>query len=240
MITSFASLSSSTVAATSVNLASPSKTMASPWPVLAVPKPPSSTETMSRFMATHMMCVRMAPLLPMSAPTVVSSGWLSMKPSAHRAHPEYELRTVMTTGMSAPPMEAVMCNPRPPERAVIPIRAERPVAGLGFAMKSPMQPSVATPAAAFIWSRMGSLSAPLSRLPLSLPKAMREPAAVTLPMTVASATEVSRTPSSSSGLCALCARKSPTPVKTAARPTSEWKAATVCGREVGSTLEPMP
>eukprot|EP00964_Phaeocystis_antarctica_P026471 scaffold14911_cov36-Phaeocystis_antarctica.AAC.1 len=122
----------------------------------------------------------MAPLLPMSAPTVVSSGWLSMKPSAHRAHPEYlhglregnrrlwklassstqgsgwvprglalpgsteppraarralrrhrsraralprlhltmpeyELRTVMTTGMSAPPMEAVMCNPRPPE-----------------------------------------------------------------------------------------------------------------------------
>merc|ERR1719272_2739109 len=49
-------------------------------------------------MATHMMCVRMAPLLPMSAPTVVSSGWLSMKPSAHRAHPEYELSTVMTTG----------------------------------------------------------------------------------------------------------------------------------------------
>eukprot|EP00964_Phaeocystis_antarctica_P026469 scaffold14910_cov34-Phaeocystis_antarctica.AAC.1 len=70
---------------------------------------------MSRFMATHLQpharepatvwhgacnrvaCSLMAPLLPMSAPTVVSSGWLSMKPSAHRAHPEYELSTVMTT-----------------------------------------------------------------------------------------------------------------------------------------------
>merc|ERR1719483_1001781 len=119
-------------------------------------------------MATHMMCVRMAPLLPMSAPTVVSSGWLSMKPSAHRAHPEYELSTVMTTGISSPPMEAVMCRPRPPERAVIPMRAAKPVAGLGFATKSPMQPSVATPATAFIWSRMGRLSASLLRFPLSL------------------------------------------------------------------------
>ena len=36
--------------------------------------------------------------------------------SAQSAQPEYELRTVMTTGMSAPPIEAVMWSPRPPER----------------------------------------------------------------------------------------------------------------------------
>ena len=53
---------------------------------------------MLRFIATHMMCVRMAPEEPMSAPTVVRTGLLSMKPSAHSAQPEYELRTVMTTG----------------------------------------------------------------------------------------------------------------------------------------------
>ena len=91
---------------------------------------------MLRFIATHMTCVRIAPEDPMRAPTVVrsglssmnpsahlpykasmpcqSTGWYvgsglsSMNPSAHRAQPEYELSTVMTTGMSAPPMEAVM------------------------------------------------------------------------------------------------------------------------------------
>lgn len=32
-------------------------------------------------------------------------------PSAHSAHPEYEFKTVMTTGMSAPPMAAVNVTP---------------------------------------------------------------------------------------------------------------------------------
>lgn len=41
---------------------------------------PSSTETMFRFMAWHMIAVRMAPLDPMSAPTTVSRGLFSMKP----------------------------------------------------------------------------------------------------------------------------------------------------------------
>lgn len=52
-----------------------------------VPKPPSTTETIDRFMASHITCVRMAPDEPISAPTVVRSGWLSMKPSAHSAQP---------------------------------------------------------------------------------------------------------------------------------------------------------
>ena len=146
----------------------------------------------------------------------------------------------MTTGMSAPPIEAVMCQPRPPERPAMPKSAAAPVAGPGLATNSPMQPSIAAPAAMFIWSRPGSASAFESRLPLSLPKATSEPVAVTPPIIVASATEVRRTPLSSSGECALCSKKSAMPVKTAARPTSEWKAATVCGSEVGSTRCAMP
>jgi hypothetical protein len=37
------------------------------------------------------------PLTPINDPTLVSSGLLSMKPSATRANPEYALRTVITT-----------------------------------------------------------------------------------------------------------------------------------------------
>ena len=47
----------------------------------------------------------------MSAPTVMRRGLASMKPSAHNAQPDAELRHVMTTGMSAPPMEEVRCAP---------------------------------------------------------------------------------------------------------------------------------
>lgn len=43
-----------------------------------------------------MMSVKMAPEEPMSAPTTVRRGLSSMKPSAHSAHPEYELSTVIT------------------------------------------------------------------------------------------------------------------------------------------------
>jgi hypothetical protein len=55
----------------------------------------------------HMMYDKMAPELPIKAPTIVIKLLFNMKPSAQRAQPEYEFRTVMTTGMSAPPMAAV-------------------------------------------------------------------------------------------------------------------------------------
>mmetsp|Transcript_32365 Transcript_32365/g.70947 ORF Transcript_32365/g.70947 Transcript_32365/m.70947 type:complete len:211 (+) Transcript_32365:981-1613(+) len=190
---------------------------------------------MSRFMATHMMWVRMAPEEPMSAPTVVSSGFSSMKPSAHSAQPEYELRTVITTGMSAPPMEAVMCQPRPPESTLMPASAATLVIGVGFATKRPKQPSIDAAVTALIISRCGSASGAEPRLPLSLPNATSEPVAVTPPIIVARPTELMRTASSISGACRTCSRKSALAANTAARPTSEWKAATVCGREVGST-----
>mmetsp|Transcript_15915 Transcript_15915/g.14396 ORF Transcript_15915/g.14396 Transcript_15915/m.14396 type:complete len:93 (-) Transcript_15915:2219-2497(-) len=37
-----------------------------------------------------------------------------MKPSAQRAQPEYELSNVITTGISAPPIDDVMCRPSAP------------------------------------------------------------------------------------------------------------------------------
>ena len=55
-----------------------------------------------------MIYERMEPLTPMSEPTVVRRGLLSINPSATRANPEYAFRTVITTGMSAPPMAAVV------------------------------------------------------------------------------------------------------------------------------------
>ena len=51
-----------------------------------------------------------------------------MKPSAHRAHPDAELREVMTTGMSAPPIEEVTCAPRNAELAAAIISSFSPAA----------------------------------------------------------------------------------------------------------------
>ena len=42
-------------------------------------------------------------------------GFANMNPSAQRAHPEYELRTVIATGISAAPIEFVMFHPRAKE-----------------------------------------------------------------------------------------------------------------------------
>ena len=58
-----------------------------------------------------MMYESIAPEDPMSAPTTVIKLLFNMKPSAHNAHPEYEFNTVITTGMSAPPMAAVSVRP---------------------------------------------------------------------------------------------------------------------------------
>ena len=48
---------------------------------------------------------------------------------------------MMTTGMSAPPIDAVMWRPKAPERPVAAPRHAKPVAGDGFAMKSAPAPN---------------------------------------------------------------------------------------------------
>ena len=54
----------------------------------SVPKPPRITFVRLRFMPSHMIFVRMAPLQPMREPTTVSTGLLRRKPSATSAQPE--------------------------------------------------------------------------------------------------------------------------------------------------------
>jgi hypothetical protein len=46
---------------------------------------------------------------------MVNMGLANMNPSAQRAHPEYELSTVIATGISAAPIELVMFHPRAKE-----------------------------------------------------------------------------------------------------------------------------
>ena len=53
----------------------------------------------------------MAPDEPIKEPTIVSIGLANMKPSAQRAHPEYEFKTVMATGISADPILLVIFHP---------------------------------------------------------------------------------------------------------------------------------
>ena len=67
-------------------------------------------------MPSHMIRVKKAPDEPIRAPTTVKTGRSRMKPSAHNAQPEYELSSVITTGMSAPPMDFVMCKPSAPDK----------------------------------------------------------------------------------------------------------------------------
>mmetsp|Transcript_44507 Transcript_44507/g.94715 ORF Transcript_44507/g.94715 Transcript_44507/m.94715 type:complete len:228 (+) Transcript_44507:460-1143(+) len=145
MITLSASMRSLHVSSTLVWVTSPSNFMASPPPDDLVPYPPRMTERMSRFMASHMIFVSAAPLHPIKAPTVVMMGMSSMNPSAHSAHPEYELSTVITTGMSAPPIEAVMCHPSKPLVPNAPPNAARPVPTSGPPMTTAPAPRVAAP-----------------------------------------------------------------------------------------------
>ena len=72
---------------------------------------------------------RIEPLTPMSAPTVVSNGLSNMNPSATSANPEYAFKTVMTTGMSAPPMAAVVVYPFKKLKTVLPARQHAAMIG---------------------------------------------------------------------------------------------------------------
>ena len=64
----------------------------------------------------------------MREPTMVSMGLFNMKPSAQRAQPEYEFKTVMATGMSAEPILFVMFQPKAPEAAVVLSKDKSPIA----------------------------------------------------------------------------------------------------------------
>lgn len=58
-----------------------------------------------------MMYDKMAPEDPIKEPTIVNKGLPSIKPSAHKAQPEYEFNTVIATGISAEPIEKMIFHP---------------------------------------------------------------------------------------------------------------------------------
>mmetsp|Transcript_45290 Transcript_45290/g.144139 ORF Transcript_45290/g.144139 Transcript_45290/m.144139 type:complete len:279 (+) Transcript_45290:76-912(+) len=193
----------------------------------------------------------MAPLDPMREPTTVRRSLLSMKPSAQRAQPLYELSTVITTGMSAPPMATAMCHPRPPERRDAAERAAMPVpaaSGEPAPMKATAEPAEPMRAAALMASLPGMLVGADLRRPWSFPKAAREPVRVTPPMKVPAKMAPRCTPSSACAPCSasmavagsIAERYEAAEVVMAARPTREWNPATVCGRSVTCMLRAMP
>jgi hypothetical protein len=69
-----------------------------------------------RFMALHMMFVRISPDAPTSEPAMIRTLLSSTKPVAAAARPEYEFRSATTTGMSAPPMGMTNMRPKMSER----------------------------------------------------------------------------------------------------------------------------
>lgn len=129
------------------------------WTAVGVPKPPNRTFVSDRFIATHIMYDRIEPETPISDPTVVRSGLLSMKPSATKAKPLYAFSTVMTTAtpvsngikvhsggnlrISAPPIAAVVVYPFVKLRAAFAARAPAAIIGLPGAMVT-KAPIVAT------------------------------------------------------------------------------------------------
>ena len=70
---------------------------------LMIRRPPRST------LFPYTTLFRSAPDDPIRAPTTVIRLLFIMNPSAHRAQPEYEFSTVITTGMSAPNVENKFC-----------------------------------------------------------------------------------------------------------------------------------
>merc|ERR1719347_2418754 len=90
-------------------------------------------------MATHIIYDRIAPLAPIRDPTTVMTLLFNMNPSAQRAQPEYELRTVITTGMSAPPIAMVRVMPMTPERVAVVPSIASPTLRLGAPKKNPSE-----------------------------------------------------------------------------------------------------
>ena len=78
---------------------------------LGLPNPPKITLIMDRFIALHIIWLRIAPEAPTKAPVTISSVLLSVKPMPDAAQPEYEFSIDTITGMSAPPTGSIISNP---------------------------------------------------------------------------------------------------------------------------------
>ena len=84
----------------------------------AAPKPLNSTLLRERFIALHIILVRINPLAPTSEPDTISRLLFNTKPAAQAANPEYEFSRAMTTGISAPPIGIVIIMPNNSDRPI--------------------------------------------------------------------------------------------------------------------------
>src|SRR6476619_6251809 len=96
-------LSSSAVSCTLVSCTLPAGTCAADGAAGSPPKPPKTTFQIDRFIARHMIALKIAPDEPTSAPVMINRSFDSMKPAAAAAQPEELLSSDTTTGMSPPP-----------------------------------------------------------------------------------------------------------------------------------------
>ena len=90
----------------------------------------------------------------------------------------------MTTGMSAPPMDAVRWAPSRKERPVVAPRQLNPVDIEASFMYTPKEPAHRAAPVRFIRFLPGRLRAGEARRPWSLPYATSEPVKVTPPISV--------------------------------------------------------
>ena len=88
MTTRLASRSSSAVSAAVIGVTSPPGTAGAATLPPSEPKPPAITPRKLRFIARHMIELRIAPEEPTSAPVTISRSFESMKPVAAAAQPE--------------------------------------------------------------------------------------------------------------------------------------------------------
>ena len=84
---------------------------ATPFPCFITVVAPDSTWPRLRFIALHMICVRIRPEAPTTAPMQMSSGLFTAKPEMDAATPENEFRSDTAMGMSAPPTLIVNSTP---------------------------------------------------------------------------------------------------------------------------------
>ena len=72
---------------------------------------PINTLSSDRFIALHMIRVRISPEAPTSEPVMMRMLLFRTKPVEAAASPEYELSSAIATGMSAPPIGIVSRMP---------------------------------------------------------------------------------------------------------------------------------
>mmetsp|Transcript_18045 Transcript_18045/g.51207 ORF Transcript_18045/g.51207 Transcript_18045/m.51207 type:complete len:309 (+) Transcript_18045:131-1057(+) len=141
----------------------------------------------------------------------------------------------MHTGISPPPTLPTRCRPMAQARAATMTSSNTPKSPLPKLRKATIRATKSNKPPRFKKFFPGKFSALDDRFPFSFPKAMMLPVSVTPPTKSPNTAEMFSMLGTATGRD----QKEPMEVTMAAKPTSEWNAATVCGRAMGLTLAPM-